>query len=372
MQYPPGLKHSYFGINVGYINYPFSASQLEPGYIVSSITVPHVGVRLVLYGAKLTKNLSARITYMRPVQWVKYHNLNGTGSSHSVWMNIAGLTLNGEFPMGEKFGFSAEAGLGIITRNGFEDSGHPVVKNACYGTGLFGGALHYYLNKKWDFQLSTAWSPKNDAVKQPHTIFAGLGFNYRLEPIGEEKIKKNADKARFFPRQWVAIGYSLPGLGYGANNFVSKGVIPVFWGGTVHIHQGLTVMYQRNIYHGPKAFSFDWSIHAGYWTTRNLSDHFLTVSLNPIFRFTWVRTKLADLFFEYSVAGPTFISKIVLDGFETGRSFTFHDFMGIGTIAGKKRNVYGGLRIAHYSNGNIFPQNEGLMIPLSFQLGYSF
>jgi hypothetical protein len=55
---------------------------------------------------------------------------------------------------------------------------------------------------------------------------------------------------------------------------------------------------------------------------------------------------------------------------QTGKHFTFHDFMGIGTYAGLKRNIYAGLRIAHYSNGNIFPQNDGVMIPLTFNLGY--
>jgi hypothetical protein len=85
-----------------------------------------------------------------------------------------------------------------------------------------------------------------------------------------------------------------------------------------------------------------------------------------------MRKRSADYFLEYAVAGPTFISKVKLDGVELGRKFTFHDFMGIGMIAGPKRNVYAGIRIAHYSNGNLFPQNDGVMIPLTFNLGYCF
>jgi hypothetical protein len=60
-----------------------------------------------------------------------------------------------------------------------------------------------------------------------------------------------------------------------------------------------------------------------------------------------------------------------VDGVETGRKFTFHDFMGIGAFTGKKKNFYTGIRIAHYSNGNIFPDNDGVMIPLTFNVGYA-
>jgi hypothetical protein len=45
--------------------------------------------------------------------------------------------------------------------------------------------------------------------------------------------------------------------------------------------------------------------------------------------------------------------------------------MGVGAYTGKKRNVYAGIRIAHYSNGNLFPQNDGVMIPLIFSVGYA-
>ena len=40
------------------------------------------------------------------------------------------------------------------------------------------------------------------------------------------------------------------------------------------------------------------------------------------------------MYFAYSLAGPTYISKIVLDDLNTGRHFTFQDFMGIGWFAG--------------------------------------
>jgi len=38
-------------------------------------------------------------------------------------------------------------------------------------------------------------------------------------------------------------------------------------------------------------------------------------------------------YFNYSLAGPTFISKTTIDTNETGKQFTFQDFMGVGTSA---------------------------------------
>jgi hypothetical protein len=44
----------------------------------------------------------------------------------------------------------------------------------------------------------------------------------------------------------------------------------------------------------------------------------------------------------------------------------------VGEFLGRSRRVNAGVRIAHYSNGNFFPRNAGLSIPLTFALGYTF
>ena len=369
-QYPQGLKNAYFGVNIGYINYPFSAAQLEPGYHVESVSVPHTAVRIVLYGYPINKFLSARISYMRPVNWVQYRNVNGNLQSNSVWMNIGGLTLLAKLPLSKKWTVSGEAGLAVITRNGFEINNQPVVKNANYGTGLLGGAVHYQLSKIWDLQLSTAWSPENKKVRQPYTLFIGAGFSYHLRPLSKEKVERNSRSGYIFPREIILAGYTSNTAGYGVNDFFSKGAIPVFWGGSAHVKQGFSFSYQRNIFHTRKVFAMDWAVHTGFWKSRDRNENFFTASLSPVFRFNAIRTKHMDIFLEYSVAGPTFISKTRVDDYPLGRKFTFHDFMGLGVFAGKTKKIYAGLRIAHYSNGNLFPQNDGVKVPLTFNLGY--
>ena len=79
-----------------------------------------------------------------------------------------------------------------------------------------------------------------------------------------------------------------------------------------------------------------------------------------------------DFYFNYSLAGPTFISRTTIDDQDTGRRFTFQDFMGAGVFAGRSKHLNAEIRIAHYSNGNLFPQNAGVTIPLGFNLGYAF
>ena len=46
--------------------------------------------------------------------------------------------------------------------------------------------------------------------------------------------------------------------------------------------------------------------------------------------------------------------------------------MGIGLFAGRNRHLNLGVKINHFSNGNIFTQNAGVKIPLTFAAGYAF
>ncbi len=369
IQYPWGLKNSYFGLNLGYINYPFSSAQLEPGFSVASISIPHIAPRLILYGHQFNKYLSAQISYMRPVGWVLYTSINGDQTKHSVWMNIGGLTLATQVPLTKKFSLFAEAGLGVITRKGFEIDYVPVIKNATYATGLFGGALQYHINRKWDLQLSTTWSPAHAKAKQPQTIFHSAGFNYHLRELSKEKVASNIKSGYYFAKHLLQFSYTTNALGYGVNEMFSK-KIPMFWGGAAQLKRGFSVNYQRNIFHARKVFSLDWAAGIGYWRSDKKEDDFFTMSLYPVLRFTAFRSPKTDVFFEYTVAGPTYISRTTIDNEKTGRKFTFYDAMGMGIFTGKKKNLNAGLRIAHFSNGNIFPENNGVKVPLTFSFGY--
>lgn len=382
-QIPPILQKSYFEVNLGYINYPFGAEQLETGYELVDVQVPHVAVRLVLWGYDFNDYLSAQLTYMRPVAWVKYQ-YNQAGSTivdrKSVWTNVGGFTLKGKLPIGEKFSVYGEGGLGIITRAGFEDnSGKSVVKDANYATFLFGAGLKYHINKKWALQLVSNYSPPSAKRNQPYTSFVGTGFSYNFIPYTDKQIQKTAESGMIHPKQWLQIGYSSNIIGYGVNNFVSNQYFPIFWGGNAHVKQGVSLNYQRNVFHSAKFFAIDWGINASAWQTTGINgnttngeESFFTLSLFPVFRLNFLQTKLFDAYFYYTVAAPTFISKKIIDGYDTGEKFTFMDNMGAGIFFGDDRRYNAELKIGHYSNGNIFPNNEAVKIPLSLNVGYAF
>jgi len=384
---PAVLKNSYYEINFGYIDYPFGQESLEPGYTMESVKVPRPAIRLVLYGHEFNKYLSAQITYMRPVLWVEYtytkddpamkegtppenHKIRET---QQVWMNVAGLTLKFQAPVGKKFSIFGEAGLGIVTRNGFENdiTKQTVIKDANYATLLMGGGVRYQFSKKFGLMLSMTYSPPNNKEKQPHTIFYSAGFSYKLLPPSEKQLEKGIKAGYIHPKQIIQIGFSGNAFGYDINNFFSQKLI-IFWGGDVEVRHGLTICYTRNIFHTPKVFSFDWGVSFGYWQTNIDKTNFYTLSLFPLLRFTFLRTKPLDMYFFYSIAGPTFISKYILDYNDTGGHFTFQDNMGIGIFFGDKRNINAEVKIGHYSNGNLLPKNGGIKIPLTFNLGYAF
>jgi hypothetical protein len=371
-QYPPFLSDSYFGVNIGAINYPFTNLHLESGFQAESVTVPHTAVRLVLYGRQFNDYISMQINYMRPVLWVVYRNVNGAQTRNSVWMNVAGLTVKPQFPVNHKLSVFGEFGLSIITRHGFRINQQTVVKDANYASILIGGGMKYNLNRSWDLLVHGVYSPANDKAKQPYTVFFAPGFQYNMRPLSDDKVLENSGTGYIWPRHQVMLGYSTNAFGYGVNAFFSEGAIPVFWGGDLHVESGFSINYQRNVFHGRKFFSLDFGASASYWKTENHNSEFFTLAVYPLLRFTLLRTKPTDFYFFYSVAGPTYISKAEIDGIDTGKRFTFHDYMGIGAFAGPLRNMLAEIKIGHYSNGNLFPQNAGVKIPLTFALGYTF
>ena len=110
----------------------------------------------------------------------------------------------------------------------------------------------------------------------------------------------------------------------------------------------------------------------GNWWSVEDWQNFTTVSVYPMFRFTPIRTRIADAYVYYSLAGPSYLSRCVIDGIDTGRHFTFQDLTGLGWYFGERRQVNLDLGIGHYSNGNLFPHNSGVKIPLTASMGVAF
>jgi hypothetical protein len=288
-------------------------------------------------------------------------------------MNIAGLAIKPSLPVRNNLSIYGEGGLSIITRKGFNgEDNTPVVTNANYATFLFGGGVKYQLNRNWGLMLNMVYSPEKTEVRQPATSFYSAGFSYKLLPFSKEQLDETANTGYIYPKQTIQVGFTSNVLGYGVNNFVSEGKVPIFWAGEAEVQYGLSFSYQRNIFHGAKVFSLDWGASVGFWRSNVNKEDFYTLSIYPVLKWTFLHTDPADIYFFYTVAGPSYISRIMVDDKDLGKHFTFQDNMGTGIFFGKHRSINAEIKIGHYSNGDLFPGNEGVKIPLTLNLGYSF
>ncbi len=193
-----------------------------------------------------------------------------------------------------------------------------------------------------------------------------LSVNLRAEGLnkGINLLEKTKTK------QWVQVGYTTNVLGYTINNILTDYKLRVFWGGRVHVKQGVSINYQRNIIDFAKFFSFDCGINTSWWQSIKDDEHFYTISVFPALRINFLRRKHLDAYLYYAVGGPSYISKTKMDGYDLGKKFIFIDNLGLGVFFGEKRNYSVELRIGHYSNANLFMPNQGVKAPLSLNLGY--
>jgi hypothetical protein len=364
------MSDSYVSVNVGFIDYPFTNRHLAPGYTAGSVSIPRLGVRAVLLGHEFNRYLSAQLAYFRPVQLVWYRNLNGAPDGHHVRVAFGGGSLRPQWPVSRRVSLYGEIGIGVTSRAGFEAGGVPVVKSLNIGSAFYGGGMDLHVNPRWDLVGSVTVVPGSDGAHQPRAVFVSGGFKYIMRPLPPDRVAANRDGAYFFPVHQMQVELT-SGVAYGLNTFVTK-TVPVFWGGDVNVDRGIAAHYSRNIFHSRRLFSFDTGVSAGFWQSQANHARFVTLSLYPLLRLTFIRTARADVFFEYSLAGPTMISRRVIDGQQTGERFTFQDFMGIGAFVGPRRNVRIGIKVGHYSNGNLFAANPGVNVPLTFSLGYGF
>lgn len=370
-QYPWFLKDLSLGVNIGYINYPFTSSHLKSEFQAASVHIPHTAVRITLIDRPITPYLSAKVTYMRPVNWPYYFDINGDKQKHSVFMNFGTVTLKSAWPVTKKISVYGEAGLGVVTRKGFEINGKEAISNGVYATLLSGTGISYHANNNWSFNASLTYAPGNKKINHPAATFYSAGFLYTMRKLPDKKVQEAARSKYVFPKHLIQAGFATNAIGHGVNRFFANGTVPVFWGGEKWL-QGFMLQYQRNIFHTKKVFSMDVGFSAGFWKTSQQKQNVFTLAVFPAFRFTLIHSRPADFYFYYGVPGPCFISRTQIDGINAGKHFTFQDLFGIGSFFGKKRQWNIETRIGHYSNGNIFPDNPGLGVPLTFCAGYTF
>jgi hypothetical protein len=368
------LSNFYVGLQIGSIGYAFSNAQLQPGFQAQSVQAGHLAGRFILFGHEFGKYISGQVSELIPAHSVVYKNINGNPGNYTLWMNnIAGFTAKVRLPLSSRWSLFGEGGLGVVTRNAIKINQSTALNSANYATFIFGGGVDYRVNENWDVLTAVLVTPGQGGGKQPYTEFFSGGFNYTMRRVPEEPARENSPNGPIWPRNKIQIGYITNGLGYGVNDFFTKkGKLPIFWHGGVEVANGVSVNYQRNVFHTRRFFALDWGADVSTWKSRINGERFYTLSLYPVLRFPLVRTNPAEFYFSYSLGGPSLITRTTIDGQGTGKMFTFQDYMALGVYLGRKRRATAEVRIQHYSNANLFSQNPGITIPLGFYLGSTF
>ena len=373
------LSKSYYSLNFGGIFYPFSNDNLIDGYATESFSRNWFSGRLLL-GHKLIDNFSIQFGTMRPASWFKYDNVNNIGYEKSVWINAWSLSLKKDFNFNKKTSFYAEIGVANLTRFGFSINDKIIYDDAHYASLIYGLGLQYWLSDKWRLSANGTFLPSSAKHNQPSISQVSAGFEYHLQQVDDKIVKEYAENEYFFPNNIFQISYGTGEIGFGFNQFFGMSLpvgnfesfgIPVFWVGEVKAQHAVSVTYQRLIYRSEKIFSLDWGLSATYFQSRGKTDVF-AFSIFPVLRFYLLRNKSFDLYSNYSIIGPAYISKADIDGIKSGPNTTFQDTMGFGLFFGKERKYNFELRIMHYSNGNIFARNAGVAIPIQFTFGKTF
>lgn len=371
---------TYYSVNLGGIFYPFSNNNLKDGFASDKLTKNAFSGRFLL-GYELSKNLGIQYGVIRPASWFQYDNVNNIGYKRSVWINVWSLSLKNDFRLSDKTSAFAEFGWANVTRVGFDIGGEQIYSDAHFGSEIYGAGFQYHLNERKRYSLSAVYIPESKTHNQPNIFQVSLGMEYHVNPPRKTKKELKDYTQYFFPKNVIQVSYGTGAIGYGVNKFFSMNLkvgkaesigVPVFWLGDSKAHHAFSVGYQQTVFRTKKLFSLDWGVSVTAFQTEATKSNVLAFSIFPEVRFFIWRHSDFDMYTNYSLIGPTYLTKSDLDGFDTGPKLTYQDKMGLGVFFGKKRDYNFELRIMHYSNGNIFTSNAGVAVPLQLTFGKSF
>ncbi|OGT45076.1 MAG: hypothetical protein A3E82_00985 [Gammaproteobacteria bacterium RIFCSPHIGHO2_12_FULL_38_11] len=369
-QLPPSLNNTYVGLGAGYTDIPYSNADLLNGFQAASFSNPHFGLNVYI-GHYFNRYLAAEISLMRPVKWAYAYGIQTPNDWHSIWVSLFGISLRPTLPLSNKLSLYGLAGLGIVSRHGFTvNGGTTVIPSEDIYTFLTGGGFDYNISGGWHATLGVEDSLAQPQKQQPNMWYGFTSFYYLFHSI---HLPKYYDTYYIFHKNLIQFGGFITSVfNPNINKYFSVGYLPVFWTGDVKARNGEQIIYQRNIFHTHKIFSFDVGVSASNYHSSVNNTPFQAYSVFPEFRFWFLRRPTADLYFIYSVAGPSYISRYNIDNIYLGGNFTFQDLMGIGGFFGHKKHLNVAMTIGHYSNGNLLPNNPGVTVPLIVSVGDAF
>lgn len=377
-QIPPSLQNSWIYLSGGVANTYLQPSNFDPrlsfGYEKEAIAALRISI-----GHYFNPNWAVSLSLMRGAHSNKLSQVQSSSvvlsdaaaqQEYSLNQNLFTATLRPTLPLGHNLSVYGEAGLGMISRRGFNVQGISAIDNANVVDAVVGGGLNYRLPYGILLGLDSEYAPPVNSQHQPGILYVGVGLGFQTDT---QKIPTYDPEQYVFPLNLVELSYINQQVFYAdVARYFTPPYIPVFFDGAIKIAQGLEFMYERNFFHTDKNFSLEWGVSAAGWESRQDHQSFYTLSIFPELKVWIVRLPSFDFYFTYSLAGPSYISRRFIDGIDSGSHFTFQDFLGFGALLGKSKRANISLKIVHYSNGNSLPENPGVDVPIMLGLGYAW
>lgn len=140
---------------------------------------------------------------------------------------------------------------------------------------------------------------------------------------------------------------------------------PLMWTARLKVDRAIIAAYEKRIYKPWNYLEFYSGLSVGYLEKNQAHQDSISVISNYIMmRVYLMKTSFCGLFLLYSPAGPSFLSKknFVKTGFSN--RFVFQDQFGLGAEVKGRAHYEIFAKLYHFSNGDIFPINGGIDIPL--------
>ena len=142
---------------------------------------------------------------------------------------------------------------------------------------------------------------------------------------------------------------------------------PLMWNARLKVDRSLIIGYEKSIYTSNQFFSLYAGVSSGLMKTIHpVMDDVYVLSSYLLARFYLINRPSFKTYILYSPAGPSMLSKNQFATTGFSNLFVFQNQFGIGWELDKNAKIGCFLKMYHYSNGDLFPVNGGIDIPLVF------
>lgn len=368
------LSNTYYGAQFG-VSHARYTSRMLVNSAPNPLITGNLGVSAHIYiGYQFDRYWASElgVIYFYKPEVRDYLEYSGDGSKTYIKNNLVGLYLRGTVPVSRNFNLYGKAGVGYVSRNSIIGVPGDILKLGPFFSFLFAGGMSYQIYSQLYLDASVFFAPPNARYQLPWSTFYGVGLYYLIgKPKG--RMKRVAQASQRWRCYSVDVGYYNRGFFHlYVNQWVTYPYLPIFWKGYTYAKSGAQILFDQLFFHTQRVFGFYWGVSVSRWRSLIQRKSFYAVSIFPELKLWFLRRRSVQLYFMYSAAGPSYISRWIIDDQSIAGHFTFQDFLGLGMTLGQRHAFDVAFKIIHYSNGGTLPSNPGTDVPVVLSMGYTF